>query len=365
MIRRIRLLLCVSGVLLGPLSLPAYSETGPENTPAPLPGDTYPPPVDPSPVSTPPVATGNGVDAVPVLLDDRNPHPRRFGFMLGDTLEQTLILRLPQGQYLNANTLPPPGRLNDWLDLTAFSLRRLPDQPSPAAGYSDERYEVTRRWQLFRQVDQPQRLRLPATTLLLRSGRYISLPGPEIGYSPMLPPGTVTPDSLRPPVLPQTPRPLSLSHQLWPLWGLAGCLLLWLWANGRLGFLGRTPGPYTRALRALRRLPDGAASDVQALQVLEQALNEQAGHPLFPDQLADFFSAYPHYRPLAEPLQALLEQGWKARFGADGTAFPDRMTVLELCRRFSEREQAVWCSHPSRYRYGIRHGPRWCSEFCV
>lgn len=314
----------------------------PADTPAPAPGDNYSPPVEPSPASVAQAANGSAAESAPVLLTLQRLRPHQFGLMLGDVLEQTLTLRLPRGQYLNPNTLPPSGRINDWLDLAVFQLRRLPDQPSPDARYGDTRYEVTRHWQLFRPVEQPQRLKLPPTTLLLTNGRAVSLPGPEIGYSPMLPPGPVDADSLRPLVAPEPPQPTTLWQPLWPLWGLIGCLLLWLWVDGRLGFLSWTPGPHTRALRALRRLPAGTVQDAQAFHLLEQALNEQAGHTLFPDQVEAFFATQPHYQPLAEAARVLLEQGWQARFGGDDKAFPARATLLALCRHFSERERAAW-----------------------
>ena len=270
--------------------------------------------------------------------------PRNFGFVLGDIIRQRFLLTLPAGQQLNQHTLPRPGRLNDWLDLREFHI--TPQQEATNTQTTNPHaYELDFTYQLFKQVDAPGNITIPSTTLLIVDNDPLALPKWTISYGTLLPGKAQKPIPLRPP---SDPKTVDTEHWLQlfyiALVGLLLCLLIGLcWYY--LPFFQRHHQAFTRANRQLKKLKNRSPSDPQqALNIFQQALTESAGKTLFPDQLDPYFKDHPHYKPLAEGTDKLLQQSYRARFAPEHekSALPDTDAIQQLCQAFSQKEQAAW-----------------------
>ncbi|MCB1639644.1 MAG: hypothetical protein KDI15_12450, partial [Thiothrix sp.] len=85
MMTRYPLSLLLMAALLSVMPLPGRADTDPPALPAPAdtpalaPGDNHPPPVEPSPASVAPAASGSAAVSVPVLLTLQPLRPRQFG----------------------------------------------------------------------------------------------------------------------------------------------------------------------------------------------------------------------------------------------------------------------------------------------
>lgn len=271
--------------------------------------------------------------------------PRDFGFHLGDLAEQQFQLTLPAGERLNVNTLPSRGRLNDWLDVRAFEHEVLnaTDEAAAAQANAPITYQLTFHYQLFKQVDQTSTVKIPPTTVLLASGKKVVLPAWPITVGRLLPADYERTKVLAQPAVAQTTdtRPAERWRNIL-LGALVMTTLIWLWLADKLPFLNPPSGPFTRANRAIKRLP---ASDDgrRAITQLQQALAQDAGETVFPDQLDAYFAAKPHYRPLQDSTRQLLDNVHKSRFASRSPAdLPTREQVATLCQQFSRLEQQQW-----------------------
>jgi mxaA protein len=315
-------------VLLGATSARAYAQS------------------DPSPASTAPALSPQpaALDTQPSALgaQPRTPAPvvtlRDTGYLLGDLVDEHIELALPQGATLDRDSLPLPGRVAPWLELRSA---RIDAEKSDAVA-------LTVTYQVFAEVEQPDRVPLPAFKLRLRGDGAGTLDVPEqsILVSPALPAALGDRDrELKP-----SPAP-----QPWPIRGAvsglaaalglalaAGAYLLWV--HDRLPFLPRAPGPFARAWRRWRRRGRRELSADERARLLRDwhaALNGAAGETVYVGTLPRLFARAPHLEPLRSPLERLFESSWRHFY--DAAAAPAQDEVLRLLRSAAERERGVPC----------------------
>jgi len=129
----------------------------------------------------------------------------------------------------------------------------------------------------------------------------------------------------------------------------AGILLIALYCSWRydlLPFLQRHPRPFTRACRALKKLPgdSDARSYRAALRIVHQALNETAAETLFLDRLDPFYEQHPAMAGLRQETEAFFAVSRKVFFGqteeSEQQEFP-RERIDHLCRRYREKENSL------------------------
>jgi mxaA protein len=267
---------------------------------------------------------------------------RDSGYLLGDLVDERVDLDLPRGVSLDPDSLPLPGRVAPWMEVRASRI----EQRERAGSQS-----VIVRYQIFAEVEQTERVPIPAFKLRLRDGartRAVEVPAKSFMLSPALPPTLSDEDrelkSQAPPrTLPARKAAIGMSFGLTVA---TLCAAYLLWVHDWLPFLPRAPGPFARLWRSWRRRSRRAISDddgVALLHAWHAALNLAAGETLYPSTLPRLFVSAPHLQPLRARIEELFEKSWQSFYGPDSSRAPAAEELLELMRHAAERERGVPC----------------------
>lgn len=279
-------------------------------------------------------ADGDSVQPIVTLRDS--------GYLLGDLIEERIDLTLPGGFALDPDSLPLPGRVAPWMEARAARIER---------GQRAGEESVVVRYQIFAEVEQAERVPIPAFKLRARDGaqtRVIEVPAKSFLLSPALPPTLTDEDrelkSANPPQL------LSIGGAVTGavLGAIAAVVFgaYLLWAYDRLPFLPRAPGPFARLWRSWRRRSRrglSGADDSALLHAWHAALNLSAGETLYPSTLPRLFASAPYLVPLRERIEQLFERSWQSFYGSAEAGAPAAAELLDLLREAAERERGVPC----------------------
>jgi mxaA protein len=220
--------------------------------------------------------------------------PRPFGYVLGDTLTQRILLG-PAGREFQPATLPPTERAGLWFARRSSKI---------------ERAEDGRRWLVidYQLVNAPQTLmtvNLPAVTLKSNTGSVLVVAEWPISVAPLTPRAAFAKgglQELRPdhaaPMLPT----LTLRRQL-EFWVSAFALTVVIWLGWWLvrSLRAAANQPFASALREIRRTGDDSAT---AWLALHRAFDRTAGRVLQTTTLPALFKRAPHF----ETQRAAIEQ---------------------------------------------------------
>lgn len=263
---------------------------------------------------------------------------RDTGYLLGDLVAEQVEVALPAGASLDRDSLPLPGRVAPWLEVRLAQV----DAESTAA------VALTITYQVFAEVEQPERVPLPAFKLRLRgdTARTVDVPEQAILLSPALP--AALGDRDRELKASPQPQPLPLRSVIAALAAAvllavaAGTYLLWL--HDRLPFLPRAPGPFAQAWRRWRRRSRRELTTAEHVRLLRDwhgALNRAAGETVYARTLPRLFERAPHLHLLRAPLEQLFDSSWRHFY--DGAAAPAQDDVLRLLHDAAQRERGAPC----------------------
>jgi len=211
--------------------------------------------------------------------------PRPFGYALGDTLTQRILLG-PAGREFQPAALPPTERAGLWFARRSSKI---------------ERAEDGRRWLVidYQLVNAPQTLmtvNLPTVTLKSKTGSVLVVPEWPISVAPLTPRAAFAKgglQDLRPdhaaPMLPT----LNLRRQL-EFWSSAFALTVVIWLGWWLvrSLRAAANQPFASALREIRRTGDDSAT---AWLALHRAFDRTAGRVLQTTTLSALFKRAPHF----------------------------------------------------------------------
>ncbi|MBX3605230.1 MAG: hypothetical protein KF788_08160 [Piscinibacter sp.] len=286
------------------------------------------------------VAAGPAAGApVPTVETDA---PRAFGYQVGDTLQRQVVLHLPDGWSLQADSLPKPGARGQPIE-----LRSVERQVQREAG--GERHELRLRYQVFfaptavRTFETPPfRLALhgPARDEELRVEAWPVTVAPlvPVEVSPRTGLGELRPDRTPPGI---DSRPTRRRLELWGFGALLVGLALAVLHLG-LPWVARRQRPFGQAWSALKRLAP-AADDAQwraACRHLHEALDRSAGEVVFERTLERFVAARPAFAPLREDLRRFLQLSHREFFAGEVRDPDDARWLVALARRCREVELA-------------------------
>ena len=265
--------------------------------------------------------------------------PRDYGYVLGDVIEHTLSLDLPDGSELDPASLPAPGPVNDWLSIRASRLETL-------ATDGGARQQVHISYQIFQGVRQPETVSIPPVTLQLsgQPPRELHSPAWPFTLTPVIPPDIKDEEiELRDP-LPPVPAPTAAAWRVLGYWlaGLAGVTGLFAL---RQYLRRRRQRPFAAAARQLAaalagRLDENALGD--GLRILHRAFDHTFGETLFVGQIERFCAEHPAFAPLQDRLAAFfaLSQSHFFAPGSAGVTDPaTRAWLLDLGRRCATAER--------------------------
>ncbi len=266
---------------------------------------------------------------------------RDYGYVMGDLIEHTLTVRVPESFALETGFLPRPGALDEWLDV------RSADWTSER-GNGDARYRIRLVYQVFKGVRGPEKARVPALPLRFTGPSTLEANAPEWEFtlmpliSPQLPDEAVAiRDALSPEPIATAPH----WHRVWIY--LAGSLALAGWLiSQRLGW-SRRARPFARAYRELKKLLHGPVSPEtyrSAVKLLHRALDETAGGTLFAGQVERFCESRPAFTEIREELVGFFTLSQRLFFTAPEAPAPADYPIARLeslCRRCAAMERRV------------------------
>jgi mxaA protein len=266
---------------------------------------------------------------------------RESGYLLGDLIDERVDLDLPPGSTLDPDSLPLPGRVAPWMEVRSARIER---------GQQDQQSVIVR-YQIFAEVEQAERVPIPAFKLRVRDGtrtRVVEVPTKSFMLSPVLPPTLTDEDrELQPAAPPQLlPIRATVTGAVLSALAAAACGMYLLWAHDRLPFFPRAPGPFARLWRSWRRRGRRGLSDVDGLALLHAwhaALNVTAGETLYPSTLPRLFASAPYLEPLRDRIEGLFERSWQSFYGPAASAAPGGPELLDMLRLIAERERGVPC----------------------
>lgn len=265
--------------------------------------------------------------------------PRDYGYVIGDIIEQTLDVELTGGQTLDAQSLPVPGAVNEWLAVRGSRWSVSRNGPR-------EKLEIHVAYQVFKGVRAPEQAVIPPLTLRLAGSplREFHTPAWPFTLAPVIPAGLKDElVELREPV-PAEPLNAGPLLRQWLFWlaSLAGVGALF----GLRHYLNqRRVRPFAVACRqlkaALRHRQDADELRVAA-RLLHRALDQTFGATLFAGQLDRFCAEHPVFAPLRERLAAffMLSQGlFFAIEGPENTDNATRDWLIDLSQRCAAAER--------------------------
>lgn len=272
--------------------------------------------------------------------------PRAFGYVIGDVFIHEALITLEPGATLVRASLPQPGLLGYWLELTAVELVDL------GLARDAHRYRLHLRYQTFYAPLEPKVLATPALNLeamSLEGPVEVTIPAWSFLMSPLreiisTPAGASIP--LQSDVVPRL-------HSLAPGQRLAmGAAALAIIALAMLGGL-RGWGPLRRKHRpfglAARKVahclvaPTRAENYLGALLALHRAFDAAAGRRLLAEDLKGFLDLRPGFRCIAGEIARFFAASRQAFFGAGaeyGMALLSDHDLALLARRLASLERS-------------------------
>jgi mxaA protein len=233
--------------------------------------------------------------------------PRPFGYVLGDTLTQRILLRSASGNFDPA-ALPPAERAGLW-----FARRSSKIAPADNGN----------RWLIidYQIVNSPQTLmtaNLPAVNLKAKAGNdVLATPEWPVSIAPLTPRAVFAKGGLQE-LRTDHPAPLlpasNLRRQL-EIWSSAAALTVVLWLGWWLmrTFRAAANQPFARALREIRRTD---ANSPAAWLSLHRAFDRTAGRALQLSTLPALFKRAPHFEPERGAIEQFYGQSNLRFFGA-------------------------------------------------
>jgi mxaA protein len=278
-------------------------------------------------------------DAIAVRVEE----PRAFGHQVGDVLTRRIVIDVPRRLKLDESSLPVPGRVGH-----SFELRAVEHSQRPA--WKGRRHVLLLRYQVFRAVEQPRVLDLPAFVL-----RFKGEPRAEewrIDYAPVgaVPIAPTEPvlrqglGALRPDVPPIFIDTRGERLRLAAYAMVAAGLLVYLsYAVWGWGWWQRRQRPFSQALRRVQALRgqggDGAVRE--AWRVAHAALDASAGRVMDTDGIERFLALAPAYAPLADELRWFFGRSQAVFFAGAASGREDIERLATLCRRGRSIERGL------------------------
>ena len=244
---------------------------------------------------------------------------RAFGYFIGDAIHREVVLRLAPGDVLDTASLPRPGPLNYWLELSSADL-------STSSEGDDTLYRLSLVYQTFYAPLDTRALVIPAFKLKVTGaqGSEVNVPAFSFLMSPIRQLFTdkgqssdsvtkLRPDRPAPREATGRERTLMLVSGLFALAALTGLA----WHNAWWPFHRRPARPFTDAARFLRtngsRL-QGAGGYRAALLKLHRAFDLAAGRRVLADDVAEFLLQHPEFAPYAAEVERLFASSRQAFF---------------------------------------------------
>jgi mxaA protein len=252
--------------------------------------------------------------------------PRPFGYVLGDTLTQRVLLQ-SHGHNFDPTELPVTERVGLWV--ARLSAKITSDD-------NGQRWLVMD-YQLINAPQQLMTVNLPAVTLKQKTGtEELSIPEWPISIAPLTPRAAFGKGGLQD-LRPDHPAPTLPTSALWrqlEIWSSALAITLAAWLAWWLIRYMRAAAnqPFARASREIRR---GDSDSPQAWLALHRAFDSTAGRALQIDTLPALFQRAPHFESQRAEIEHFYAESTRRFFNVAATpepaARPTTLSLRSLC----------------------------------
>jgi mxaA protein len=271
---------------------------------------------------------------------------RDVGYTVGDVVSRTVILESPKNLTLFDTSIPIVGNekkrrgKGSGIELKQVSFERHP-------GVTSNSYTLRLTYQIFTTGVTAKPASLPPEFVKFggegEKSFEVRIPSWSFRISPLAVFGSVVVEKdmsgFQGPLLLDSSRPRQL---LWGLLGLLGAALLGLlYVLGTSTWLPRMGGPFARALRDLKKLPDNAEGLSQGVSRLHQALNATAGGSVF--EAKAFIERKPSFVPVGSEIERFFGLSRTVFFeprAAHGIENP-MAWLKQFCRRCRDCERGL------------------------
>lgn len=277
------------------------------------------------------------------IADIRIATPRDFGYAIGDKIRHEMHLSLAGSNRLDTTTLPKPGRLNRWLEIS-----RAETQLDITSDRAD--YHIVVDYQIFNAPRELTSVTIPQLEFLTGSDANtvaVFIPEWTFTIGPITTSAAQQSLDLRedrqPQEIPLEGRRIRLVVLMIVL---ASLLIYFSYRRFVLPRLARDRYPFSTALsqlRDLRRSGPAAENYRIGLQSFHAAVNATAGQVVFPGNLEDFLSANPKFAALRAELEALYARSQDIFFHDSPVTESDMLLkeLLDLCMRCRSLERTA------------------------
>ncbi len=271
---------------------------------------------------------------------------RDVGYVIGDLLTRTVILESPRNLTLFDTSIPIVGNEKKRRGKgNGIEIKEVQFESQP--GVTGNRYTLRLTYQVFTTAVTAKPAALPPEFVKFggkdEKSFEVRIPSWSFRISPLAVFGSVVVEKdmsgFKGPLLLDSHRPRQL---MWAALGVLGIALLGLlYVLGTSTWLPRMGGPFARALRDLKKLPDTTEGLSQGVARLHQAFNAAAGGSVFESK--SFIERKPAFASAGQEIERF--------FGLSRTVFfeptaahgiEDPMTWLkQLCRRCRDCERGL------------------------
>jgi mxaA protein len=278
-------------------------------------------------------------DVIKLRVED----PRAFGHQVGDVLTRRIVIDVPRRLRLDETSLPTPGRVGQ-----SFELRDVRHSQGPS--WTGRRHVLLLRYQVFRAVEKPRVLDLPAFVLRFAGeprGEEWRIDYAPVGLAPIAPAEPVLRQGLgmlRPDVPPGFIDTRGERLRVAVYGAIAAGLLIYLsYVVWGWGWWQRRQRPFSQALRRLRALQGGRDGEAahEAWRLTHAALDATAGRVMDAGSMDRFIAMTPHYAPLAEELRWFFGRSQAVFFAGEASGDGDVQRLIALCRRGQAIERGL------------------------
>ncbi len=121
-------------------------------------------------------------------------------------------------------------------------------------------------------------------------------------------------------------------------------LLGLLYIFGAYAWLPKMGGPFAKAYRDIRKMPDSAEGLQTAVARVHQSLNRTAGNSLFASNIADFVTSKPAFAPASSQIEQFFNLSKQVFFEPNAAVQLDdnpKAWLLKFCRQLRDCERGL------------------------
>ena len=276
---------------------------------------------------------------------------KRVGYTVGDVIEREVILTIKAPYKLIDTSLPITGYEKRYRgQLIGIELKSIKHLKDEHKDYT--KHHINLAYQVFTNnvvaknaALGPEYLNLINTKNSKDLVKY-RIPSLDIAISPIAIFGQVKIENNMSTFL----GPLLLKDDKETQWLKVSLALLVLslfsltYIVGMHAWLPRMGGPFAKAYRALRKLPDSAEGLKQAISLVHQSLNSSASMSVFNDNLDMFLAEHPKFLPIKTEIQqffGLSRQVYFEPAAAHNVGEKPKQWLLQFTRRCRDCERGL------------------------